>query len=108
MNKIIIILAIALGFFVFGLCGYLSYKNNALSAQVARLSEDLANRDTLLSVQNAQIQKHKLDIQHYKANVQESNTQIFTKYENVYIKDESCAQELASIKRLMDTFYKPP
>lgn len=106
MSKFIIILGIFLGFFVFGLLGYLSYKNNSLNTQIARLKEDLANRDTLIEVQNAQIQKNALDVQTYKSKRQESDTQIITKYQNVYVRDESCAKELESIKKLMETFYE--
>lgn len=105
MTKLIIILAIVLGFFVFGLCGYLSYENNALGKENARLREDLANRDTLISVQNAQIEQNALDLTNYKQKLESSNAQIFTKYQNVYVKDTSCASDLASIKALIGEFY---
>ena len=105
MTKLIIILAIVLGFFVFGLCGYLSYQNNALGKEVARLREDLSNRDTLIAVQNKAIEQNALDLHTYKERLESSNTQIFTKYQNVYVKDTSCASELASIKALIGEFY---
>ena len=105
MSKIIAILGILLGLFSFGLCGYLSYKNNTLGAEVARLREGLSNRDTLIAFQNAQIQKNALDIESYKALQQESDTKIITKFQNVYISDKTCKQELESIKRLVSTFY---
>lgn len=106
MNKGIVILGLILGFFIFGVCGYLSYKNNALSAEVSNLKEALANREALIEVQNAQIQQNALDLDNYKLNVQASNTKILTKYENVYITDKSCKKELESIRSLIDTFYK--
>lgn len=106
MSKFIVILGLFLGFFIFGLCGYLSYENNALGKENARLREDLANRDTLISVQNAQIEQNALDLTNYKQKLESSNTQIITKYQNVYVKDQSCQEQLRAIKEFIKEFYR--
>ena len=106
MSKLIIILGLLLGFFIFGLCGYLSYSNSTLSKENARLREDLSNRDTLISVQNAQIEQNALDLSNYKAKLESSNTQIIAKYENVYVKDSSCQEQLKAIRAFIKEFYK--
>lgn len=84
---------------------FLIYKNNQLATQVAELKENLANRETLIEIQNAQIEKNALDLENYKEKKQESDTKIHTKYKKVYITSNTCEAELKSIKDSLRVFY---
>lgn len=99
------ILIAVLAILVIGLCGFLVYKNNSLSTQVTELKEALTNREALIAVQNAQIEKNALALENYKDKKQERDTKITTKYQKVFINNSTCEKELESIKQSLKLFF---
>lgn len=87
---------------------------SALASYIYKITNDLKKcemklieANALLSLQNKEIEKNKLDIQTYKNNEKNAHEKIEKKYimhKNIKT-DQTCASELKNIESILHTFY---
>lgn len=87
---------------------FISYKNNALNSEVADLREALANRDTILQMQNEAILQKALEVENYKKAQEQVKEKIITRYKTIRVDlaDASCEDRLNALKTQLDTFFE--
>lgn len=85
---------------------FLTFNYVKLSKDYADCSASLANRDTILDVQNKQIEQQRVDIEKYKEVQPQVKEKIVTKYKTIDVTDIKCEAQLKSINNAIDLFYE--
>ncbi|SQB99539.1 Uncharacterised protein [Helicobacter fennelliae] len=88
--------------------GFISYKNNALNSEVAELREALANRDTILQMQNEAILQKALEVENYKKAQEQVKEKIITRYKTIQVDlgTTSCEAKLKALESQLNTFFE--
>ena len=104
MEKIVQILlgVLCVIFLLASIVCYIFYARTDSKLQSAL--KDLAQANTALDFQNAQIQKNALELESYKAQKQTQSQKIITKYSQIKVLDTTCEAQLNAINELLKEF----
>ncbi|PAF44169.1 hypothetical protein [Helicobacter sp. 11S02629-2] len=97
--------SIALNMLLIIICAFFIAQNHLLKKELENLKTNLISTNLALEFQNKALQNKALDLESYKAKKPKVEEKIITKYQKIYLQDDTCESELNSAKRLLNAFY---
>lgn len=104
VSKLVSYILYAVCSILLGIAILLYFQNKSLKNENNKLLAELSSAKAAISIQSAQIEKNKIDLENYKNNQDEIKTVIKTRYETIKIEDSSCKAELNSIRNLLKAY----
>lgn len=80
--------------------------NLILKSRIERLIIEKSKLEQTLDIQNQMIEHNKVEIETYKAQKPKIVEKIKTKYQTIKIKDDTCENELQTLKDTLNVFFK--